>query len=312
MGRRADLRIVDPILSTLARGYIFPELACEALFPVVRVEKEAGKLPQFGKEAFRIYQTERALRAKSNRINPEDYDSIDIALQEHDLEYPIDYRERDEADGVLPLERWATNVVTKGLRIRCEKKCADLAQDPAKYAVGSKLALAADADKFDNYVNSDPLGVIDDSKDSVRQKIGTEPNTAVIAYNVWKKLKRHPQLLNLIKYSQKGVVTIDLLKEILEIPNLVIGRSAYDNEAGGALTDCWSKSIVLAYVPTKGNGEERVEYEPSYGYTFGKKNQPVVDTYVEGGKVQIIRNTDIFNPYIVGAEAGYLIYNAIK
>src|SRR6266540_3209665 len=115
MGRRADLRIVDPILSALARGYIFPELACETLFPVVRVEKEAGKLPQFGKEAFRIYQTERALRAKSNRINPEDYGHIDVVLKEHDLEYPIDYRERDEAEGVLPLERWATNVVTKAL-----------------------------------------------------------------------------------------------------------------------------------------------------------------------------------------------------
>ena len=98
MGRLANLRIVDPILSALARGYIFPELACEALFPMVRVEKEAGKLPKFGKEAFRIYQTERALRAKSNRINPEEYGSIDVILAEHDLEYPIDYRERQEAE----------------------------------------------------------------------------------------------------------------------------------------------------------------------------------------------------------------------
>ena len=310
MSRTAKLRIVDPILSTLARGYIFPELACETLFPMVRIEKEAGELPQFGKEAFRIYQTERALRAKSNRINPEDYGSIDVKLKEHDLEYPIDYREREESANVLPLERWATNVVTKGLRIRCEKKCADLAQNPANYAAGNKLALAG-GDKFSDYVNSSPTGVFDDAKDQVRQTIGAEPNTAVIAYNVWKKLKRHPELLGLIKYSQKGVLTLDLLKEIIEVENVVIGRSAYDNEAGGPLVDVWSNTIVMAYVPKQQADTERTEYDPSFGYTFGKKNQPTVDTYVEGGKVQIIRNTDIFEPYIVGAEAGYLIYNAI-
>lgn len=310
MGRRDALRIVDPILSTLARGYVFPELACEALFPVVRVEKEAGKLPQFGKEAFRIYQTERALRAKSNRINPEDYDSIDVVLKEHDLEYPIDYRERDEAANVLPLERWATNVVTKGLRIRCEKKCADLAQNPANYPAGNKIALVG-GDKFSDYANSAPLGVFDDGKDAVRQRIGVEPNTAVVPYNVWKKLKRHPELLGLLKYSQRGILTVDLFKEMIEMENVVIGKSAYDNEAGGPLVDVWSNAIVMAYVPKKQEDAERTEYEPSYGYTFGKKNQPVVDTYVEGGKVQLIRNTDIFEPYIVGAEAGYLIYDAI-
>lgn len=311
MGRTANLRIVDPILSALARGYIFPELACEKLFPIVRIDKEAGKLPQFGKEAFRIYQTERALRAKSNRINPEDYGSIDVVLTEHDLEYPIDYRERQESENVLPLERWATNVVTKALRIRCEKKCADLAQNPANYAAGNKLALVG-GDKFSDKVNSDPLGVLDDGKDAVRQKIGVEPNTIVIGYQVWKKLKRHPQLVDLIKFSQKGVVSSSIFAEAVEIENVVIGRSAYDSEVAGAgLTDVWGNSIVMAYVPANGSGEERTEYEPSYGYTFGKKNQPVVDTYVEGGKVQIIRNTDIFEPYIVGAEGGYLIYDVV-
>jgi hypothetical protein len=54
-------------------------------------------------------------------------------------------------------------------------------------------------------------------------------------------------------------------------------------------------------------------YEPSYGYTFRKKNKPVVDTYVtNGGKVQLIRNTDLFDLKIVGADAGYLVTNTKK
>jgi hypothetical protein len=37
---------------------------------------------------------------------------------------------------------------------------------------------------------------------------------------------------------------------------------------------------------------------------------PVVDTRTEDGKLEIVRNTDIFRPYMLGAEAGYLVSGA--
>ena len=33
----------------------------------------------------------------------------------------------------------------------------------------------------------------------------------------------------------------------------------------------------------------------------------MVDTRTEDGKLEIVRNTDIFRPYMLGAEAGYLV-----
>ena len=77
MGRMQDLRIVDPVLTNLARGYSNAAFAGTVLFPVVNVNKEAGKIPLFGKEAFTIYNTERALRAKSNKI------PVETTLQLH-------------------------------------------------------------------------------------------------------------------------------------------------------------------------------------------------------------------------------------
>jgi len=65
-----SLRIVDPVLTTIARGYKNAQLISEALFPVAPMDKEGGKVPQFGKEAFRIYKTERAPRADSNEALP--------------------------------------------------------------------------------------------------------------------------------------------------------------------------------------------------------------------------------------------------
>ena len=92
-GTLAQRRIVDPVLTELARGYSNASFIANAVFPEVTVSKEGGKIPQFNKEAFNIHNTERAIRAKSNRISPEVHTSIDFVLTEHDLEYPIDYRE---------------------------------------------------------------------------------------------------------------------------------------------------------------------------------------------------------------------------
>ena len=72
MGRLSNLRVVDPVLTNLSVGYSNADLVGDVLFPFVPVDKEGGKIPKFGKEAFKIYNTERALRARSNRINPED------------------------------------------------------------------------------------------------------------------------------------------------------------------------------------------------------------------------------------------------
>jgi hypothetical protein len=51
-------RVVDPVLTKLARCYSNDGLVADKLFPLVTVNKEGGKIPQFTKEAFKIYSTE--------------------------------------------------------------------------------------------------------------------------------------------------------------------------------------------------------------------------------------------------------------
>lgn len=88
MGRLSNLRIVNPVLTNLAVGYSNAAFVGAALMPYVSVEKEAGVVPVFNKDHFKVYQTERALRAKSNRVSPGDITTVPFALTEHDLEYP--------------------------------------------------------------------------------------------------------------------------------------------------------------------------------------------------------------------------------
>lgn len=301
MSRLSKLRIVDPVLTNLATGYTNDQLVGDVLLPFVEVEKEAGNIPKFGKEAFRIRQTERALRAKSNRISPEDIGSADFVLDEHDLEYPIDYRE--EAESAFPLESHAVNVTTEGIRLRHEKMVADLVQNPDTYPAGNKIGLSGSS-QF-THADSDPEGVIDDAKAAIRAKIVRDPNTMVIGYSAWRALKRHAKLKAILSDTRPRLVQLADLREIFEIPNIVIGRSVYAG-ANDLFADMWQDNIVLAYVPNAVAGQ-RSAYDPAFGYSLRRRGSLQVDTRTEDGKLELVRTTDIFRPYLLGVEAGYLI-----
>jgi len=302
MGRLEDLRI-NAYLSEVARGYKNNAFVADTLFPTIDSESEKIDIFEFNKEAFQVYNTERAIRANSNVMSPKGFNKKSATLTEHDLAYPIDYREEDESKKVK-LQLHATNVVTEGLKLKHETQCADLVQNLNNYPSGNKITLAGTS-KFTNK-NSDPLGVIDDAKDAVAGKIAQDPNTMVIGHESWKILKRHPQIVGLISDTKNKLVTLEFMKEIFEIPNIYIGKSVFVDENGN-FVKVWKDNIVLAYTSSLSS---RTEYDPAFAYTVKKKNSLNIDEYrKEGNKLKYIRATDIYTPFLVGPEAGYLIYN---
>jgi hypothetical protein len=302
MGRSQDLRIVDPVLTNLARGYSNAAFVGTVLFPVVNVEKEAGKIPQFGKEAFTVYDTERAMRSKSNKIPVETRSSIDYALTEQDAVVPLDYREIEE--DIFNARQYASFRAQSAILLKIEYMAAQLATNAANYPTGNKVTLSGTT-QFTN-ASSDPIGVVRTASDAIRSKIGKRPNSMVIGAAAFKALRDHASIVDKIKYSMKGVITVDLLKEIFDVENIVVADSMYMN--AGTLVDCWGDNIIMAYVPEAQTNVDRSVYEPSFGYTLRKKGNPQVDTYTEeGGKIENIRSTDNLVVKIVGSDAGYLI-----
>lgn len=302
MGRLEELRI-NAYLSEVARGYSNNSFIAESLFPVINSDLEKVDIFEFNKEAFQVYDTERAIRANSNVISPKGFKKHTTTLTEHDLAYPIDYREEEEARKIK-LQVHATNVVTQGLLLKLETQCAALAQDPTKYPATNKIALSGTS-QF-THKDSDPVGVIDDAKDAISRKIGQDPNTLVMGQEVWESLKRNESLKGLIANSTNKIVTLDLLKEFFEVENIVIGKAIYSN-AKDEFERVWGNNIILAYVPKL---NARTEYDPAFAYTIRKKDALQIDEYEkEGNKVRYIRATDIYTPFLVGAEAGYLISN---
>ena len=296
----AALRVQDPVLTKLAQGYHNLELIGEVLMPTVEIDKEAGKIPKFGRLAFRLPSTVRNLRGTSNRLDPEDITAIDVALEEHDVEYAIDYREENEA--IFSLRQFALNTTQDVIALGREKEVATLALDENKY--GNKVTLSGTSKVTSK--QADIFAMFDTGIRAVKRAIGRKPNVCVIAGNVWAALKEHPAVIEKLKYSQVAIVTPEVFAKLIGIDTVKIGEAVY--EESNQLKDIWSDAIVLAYVAPRSTERKGTVYEPSYGYTVRRQGGLFVDTYKEnGGKLEVIRTTDIHKPHLLGASAGYLI-----
>lgn len=298
----AALRVQDPVLTKLAQGYHNLELIGEVLMPTVEIDKEAGKIPKFGRLAFRLPSTVRNLRGTSNRLDPEDITAIDVALEEHDVEYAIDYREENEA--IFSLRQFALNTTQDVIALGREKEVATLALDESKYDSGNKVTLSGTSKITSK--QADIFAMFDTGIRAVKRAIGRKPNVCVIAGDVWAALKEHPVVIEKLKYSQVAIVTPEVFAKLIGIDTVKIGEAVY--EESNQLKDIWSDAIVLAYVAPRSTERKGTVYEPSYGYTVRRQSGLFVDTYKEnGGKLEVIRTTDIHKPHLLGASAGYLI-----
>lgn len=298
----AALRVQDPVLTKLAQGYHNLELIGEVLMPTVEIDKEAGKIPKFGRLAFRLPSTVRNLRGTSNRLDPEDITAIDVALEEHDVEYAIDYREENEA--IFSLRQFALNTTQDVIALGREKEVATLALDESKYDSGNKVTLSGTSKITSK--QADIFAMFDTGIRAVKRAIGRKPNVCVIAGDVWAALKEHPAVIEKLKYSQVAIVTPEVFGKLIGIDTVKIGEAVY--EESNQLKDIWSDAIVLAYVAPRSTERKGTVYEPSYGYTVRRQGGLFVDTYKENvGKLEVIRTTDIHKPHLVGSAAGYLI-----
>lgn len=299
--RLDNLRIVDPVLSTLTQVYSNNTYVGEKLFPLVKVNKTKGKIPVFGKDAFFIRDTKRALRANSNRIPTTDFELVDYQTKEYDVEMSIDYIEEKEANSSLQYQKHISRELSDMLLLNREKYIADLVQNVANYSSAMKKVISA-GEAFDNEVSAlKPITVINQGKQAIRAKIGKYPNTMIVGIKTYNTLINHSTIKSIANSEGQGQAGLTTLKRIFEIDDIFVGEAVY-TENGTTFQDVWGDNVVLAYVD-KTDRKKRSEYNPSFGYTFQLNGKPEIDVYYEnGGKTKVIRNTDVFDIKISSSE----------
>lgn len=306
----AQARVVDPILSTVARGYQNADLIGNALFPVVPVPQRGGKIISFRKEDFRLYSTGRAPGANTRRVQV-GYDGANYTLESHALEglLPVELMQEAQAVPGIDLAQGTIRKVQNIIALRLEKAQADLATTAANYPAGNKTTLVGTSQWSDFTGTSDPINDVEVAKEAIRTAVGKRPNTVLMGAKVFAKLRMHPKIIDRIKYTGRDVPTPELLAALWGVQQVLIGDAVHLDDAD-AITDVWGKFVVVAFTETASLAAMGT---PSYGYTYRLSGYPIVETpYLERNpKSWVYPVTDEVAPVIAGATAGYLISAAV-
>lgn len=304
----SQVRVVDPILTEVARGYRNSAYVGGLLFPFVPVAQRGGRIMQFGKESFRLYQTART-PGSDVPVAQFGYSGVPYALTDHALSGLVPIEHLEEADAVpgIDLARGAVQFVQDIIALRLEVDQATTARAAGSYAAANKATLSGTSQW--SHADSDPVAAVETAKEAVRSATGMRPNTLVLGPKVMAALKAHPKILGWIKYTGRDVPTPELLASLFGLDRVACGDAVYQ-DADGAMVDVWGKDAVLAFTniaPLSSMGA------PSYGYTYRLRNYPVVEVpWLNRSKESWLYPVrDAVAPALAGADAGYLFTNAV-
>jgi hypothetical protein len=306
----SQARLVDPILTSIARGYSNNEFVGGILFPTVPVSASGGKIIVFGKEAFMLYATARSPGQNTKRVTF-GYAGGNFTLEQHSLEGVLPMETRRESSAVPGIDMAASTVrgIQDIIALRKEKAQADIARNASNYAASNKVVLSGTSQWNDYSGISDPVRDIEAGKEVVRQKIGKKANVAVIGALVFSALKNHPKVVDRMKYTGRDVATAELLASLFGLQKVVVGEAIYSDDAGN-FGDIWGRDVVLAYIDL---GTVAEKGKPSYGYTYQLEGYVQVEEpyYERNPKSWIYPVTDELAPVMAGPDAGFLISNAV-
>ena len=302
-------RVVDPILSAVARGYRSPKAAvASVLFPIVPVGLRAGRIISFGPDDFKLVNSARAPGANTKRIQfgyaGENYSLVDYRLEGA---VPNELQEEASNGPGIDLSSNAVRRVQNTMALEREKQAADLARNEARYGAGNKETLSGTSQWSDPA--SDPFTDIMDGKESIRAKIGERPNVLTLGPKVLTALRTHPKVLDrLSTASDRPPATIQQLQALFELQQIVEGEAVYHD--GTQFLDVWGKDAILAYT-TPASMQEMGS--PSFGYTYQLEGRPMVEEGYEERNANswFYPVTDAYQPVLAGATAGFLFKSAV-
>lgn len=302
--------VIDPILSTHARGYRNAEFIAHLLFPRVPIGNRSMRVIRFGKEAFRMINTRRAPGSDKKRVQF-GYASDPVALVQDALEGTVPFEHMEEAASVpgIDLGMNAVNGVMNIIDLGHEYEAAQLARGAGNYDANHKVALTS-TDRWTSD-SSDPSADVDAGKEVIRRSIGRYPNTLTLGPTAFNAAKRHPKVKEQFKYTSKDSITAEMLANYFDVERVLVGKAVWlpENATDAEVAqDVWGDDVVLSYVPTAAESYQ----VPAYGYTYELRGYPQVEQpYMERSRdswlypIKSERRT-----YITGAEGGFLIQNA--
>lgn len=283
----------------------------EQVAPLLMVPKVTGYIWKYNPD--NLKKPTDTTRTGFSETRVTDYSRTKLSygpLAEHDLKVMLSKDELEMTDTPLDAQRDAVLHLNEQMSIEKE---ANLATTLSSTSTLTQNTTLSGTSQWSDYANSTPFTDIVTGVQQMRKYGLRSPNTVFFSSDVWAQLQNHPDLLDRVKYSSLGVLTTDLLQTLLApqgITRVIVASAVYDTAAEGVTASnsfIWGKHFWLAYIT-----DTPALNSLNGAYTLTKENGRYVDTYMAVDRKALnIRNNDYYQQYVVGAEAFYLIKNAV-
>jgi hypothetical protein len=312
--QRSDIHIDAP-LTDLSIAYLQSQanfIATQAA-PILPVDKQTNKYFKFDKDA---WFRDEAKKRKSGEetagsgftVSNDNY-SCDLFGFHKDL----DDFDLGNQDAPLDLDQTAAEFVTRVLLLRQEIQWVTDCFNTGIWGTD-----VTPANTWDNFAASDPRDDIDLGKETVLKNTGFEPNVFILGYQTFRKLRRHPDVVDMFKYTSAESITTDMLARFFDIDKILVAKAVKNTaKEGQAFTGAFThgKNALLAYIaPNPGL------LEPSAMYTFAWTGQDAGMSLkqislrrfrMEQLSSERIEGFSAFDNKIVGSDLGYFFNAAV-
>jgi hypothetical protein len=222
----------------------------------------------------------------------------------------IDDQTRDNEEDPIKTEQAATRYVAEQLRLKKEVDWFAAFFAGSLWTGGSGgatdqagVSAGPGANQFLqwNDANSNPIEDVTAQMVAIKEKTGKMPTHLILTARVWfTGWKNHPDVLDRVKYTQRGVVTTELVASLLGLKEVVVASAIQNTAARGvatAMSFLGAKAALLVYV----NENPTVIGTPTsmscFSWTGQSGNSPM------GTRVKKYRNEDKSSDVVEGSMA---------
>ena len=275
---QSDLHINQPLTNvSVAWMQDKSTFIADKIFPRVPVQKQSDLYWKYSKSDWRRTDAQKRAPGTESVGSGWRVDTDTYFAQVWAVHKDIDDQIRANADSNWSLDKDSALFVTNQLLLR-----RDLDWNAKYFTTGvwgtdyTGVASGPTGNQFLqwNDAASDPIVQFSNLQTEFVKQSGRKANTLVLGADTITQLKNHPDIIDRIKYTQRGVVTTDLLASLFDVEKVLVSYATYTNvaEQNDARTQdaaatysfmTGSKAALLCYTPSSPS-----LMTPAAGYTF--------------------------------------------
>lgn len=240
----------------------------DEVFTPMYVPKAQFKRYQYDMSNYRETITEAASKATAQKVDYTVFTTSSQAVP-HKVAIDVDPRDARDADSVVAdFEQDGMLTLVEKLLIRRERLMASKVSTSGNYPSGLTSTLGAGLKWSD--LGGDPEGDCKTAKIAIKGVCGRMPNALALSWQAWLALTQSAALKDRLKYTSGQSITLEQVKNLLQLDYLHICKAQYNaNLEGNAtqtLSDIWG-TYGLFYVKDPNQKRRTVCYGRDYFVT---------------------------------------------